>query len=291
MENQIMSTISLEKAQTFIWNNARLLERQLFSFLFNDGSRQNVLRALVAYQNSDGGFGNALEPDKRTPSSQPIDQEFSLRILDDIGFDEEVAGQICDFLSTITTAEGGVPFVLPTVSDAPRAPWWNTEDNPPASINPTASIAGLLNKHKVQHPWLDQATEFCWQKIEALLSASDNDLLSIILFLENAPDKDRATREFEPIGEIIKKQVALDPLAEGYVHKPLDWAPSPTSLCSGLFDASLMAPHLEALAAKQQPDGGWPISWPAISPASLLEYRGVVTIKALKTLEAYDYLV
>ncbi len=284
-----MSTTRLEKAQSFIWNNARLLERQYFSFLFDDGSRQNVLRALVAYQNSDGGFGNALEPDKRTPSSQPIDQEFALRILDDIGFDQGLAGDICEYLETITTDRGGVPFVLPTVSDAPRAPWWNSEANPPASINPTASIAGLLHKHKFEHPWLVQATEFCWQKIEALLSASDNDLLCIVLFLENAPDKERAAREFEPIGEIIKQQVALDPMAEGYVHKPLDWAPNPDSLCSGLFVGSLIEPHLEALAARQQTDGGWPVSWPATSPASLLEFRSVVTIQALKTLKAYEY--
>jgi hypothetical protein len=67
-----MSTSILESAETFIWNNARLLERHLFAFLFKEGSRQNVIAAVSAYQNEDGGFGNALEPDKRTPSSQPL---------------------------------------------------------------------------------------------------------------------------------------------------------------------------------------------------------------------------
>src|SRR4030095_1696105 len=104
-----MSTGILESAETFIWNNARLLERHLFSFLFKGGAGQNIIAALSAYQNEDGGFGNALEPDKRTPSSQPIDQEFALRILDEVGFDVELAGKICDFLMSITTNEGGVP--------------------------------------------------------------------------------------------------------------------------------------------------------------------------------------
>lgn len=281
---------AIEKAQTFLWNNARLLERHLFSFLFQNGSRQNVLTALQAYQNLDGGFGNALEPDKRSSSSQPIDQEFALRLLDDIGFDASLASQICNFLMTITTIEGGVPFVLPTVRDAPRAEWWNTEDYPPASINPTSSIAGLLHKVHFQHPWLERATEFSWQKIEVLQNATDHDLLFVVLFLEHVPDRDRANREFKRIQEQIKKHIALDPQASGYVQKPLTWAPTPTSLCRPLFEDSLIALHLERLAAEQQPDGGWPISWPAISPASELEARGVVTIQAIKTLKAYDYL-
>ena len=284
-----MSSTVIEKAQTFIWNNARLLERQLFAFLFQNGARQNVLTALNAYQNPDGGFGNALEPDKRTATSQPIDQEFALRILDDIGFDDSLARQICEFLMMITTVEGGVPFVLPTVRDAPRAEWWDTEDHPSASINPTASIAGLLHKHRFQHPWLKQATEFCWQKIEGLQNASDHDLLCVVLFLEHVPDRDRANREFKCIEEQIKKQVALDPQASGYVQKPLIWAPTPGSLCRDLFEDSLIDLHLEMLAAQQQADGGWSISWPAISPASELEARSVVTIHALKTLKAYDY--
>ncbi len=48
--------------------------------------------------------------------------------------------------------------------------------------------------------------------------------------------------------------------------------------------------HLEALARKQQEHGGWPITWNAISPACELEYRGVVTIRALQTLKGYGYL-
>ena len=55
------------RAEKFIYNNARLLERQLFAFHFKGGSREQVLTALSAYQNADGGFGHALEPDIRCP--------------------------------------------------------------------------------------------------------------------------------------------------------------------------------------------------------------------------------
>jgi hypothetical protein len=283
----------LESAQTFILGNARLLERHLFEFLFQNGKRDQVLAALLAYQNEDGGFGNALEPDKRTASSQPIDQEFGLHVLDDVSFDGAVALRVCDFLQTITTPEGGVPFVFSTVRDAPHAPWWNTEEeNPPASINPTASIAGLLHKNNIHHPWLDQATSYCWQQIENLQFTFGHDFLCAMQFLEHVPDRARAERAFERLSVQLleSNQVAYDPQASGYVYMPLFFAPSPQSLCRRIFDAATIQAHLEALAQKQQQDGGWPISWPPVTPACELEYRGVVTINALKTLKAYGYL-
>jgi hypothetical protein len=282
----------LEAAQTFILSNARLLERHLFGSLFQDGDRQKVLTALLAYQNEEGGFGNALEPDKRTSTSQPIDQEFALHILDDIGFEPSIALQICAFLETITR-DGGVSFVLPTVRDAPRAEWWNTEtDNPPASINPTASIAALLHKYNFRHSWLDRATKFCWEQIESAPNVGGNDLLCVLLFLEHVPDRARAERTFDQISRqlLAGEYITYDPQASGYVFMPLDFAPSPHSLCRRLFDEATIRTHLDALARRQQVDGGWPISWTAVSPACELEYRGIVTIRALQTLYAYDYL-
>lgn len=283
----------LESARTFILNNARVLERHLFAFHFQQGDPDRVRSALLAYQNADGGFGNALEPDKRTANSQPIDQEIALHVLDDIGFDTRVAVQICDFLERITTAEGGVPFVLPTVRDAPRAEWWNTDlEEPPASINPTASIAGLLHKHGVGHPWLQRATDYCWQHIEHLQISDGHDFLCIQLFLEYVADRERAERAFERISAqlLAGGHITYDPYASGYVFMPLTYAPSPQTMAHRLFDTTTIEKHLVALADKQQTDGGWPITWPAVSPACELEYRGIVTLNALKTLQAYDYM-
>lgn len=279
----------LESAQTFIVSNARLLERRRYDYLFGKGDRRQVLAALLGYQNSDGGFGNALEPDKRTGTSQPIDQELALRVLDEIGGEREVAWRICDFLATITTAEGGVPFVLPTVRDAPRAEWWNTErDDPPATINPTASIAGLLYKQRVEHPWLERATAFCWRQIEEG-ELDGHDFFCALLFLEHAPDRRRAEQAFERVGRQLLDSGAItfDPAAEGYVFMPLDFAPAPISLARRLFDDATIEKHLDALERRQQPDGGWPIAWPPVSPGCELEYRGIVTVNALKTLQAY----
>ena len=83
-----------QQAEEFIWCNARLLERRLFDFYFKSGSAQAVLAALCAYQNEDGGFGNALEPDIRCPESQPVPTQHALEILDVVGFDAAVGQRI-----------------------------------------------------------------------------------------------------------------------------------------------------------------------------------------------------
>src|SRR5262249_1264742 len=132
------------RAEEFIWKNARLLDRRLFEFRFRGRSGDAVWAALQAYQNEDGGFGNALEPDLRSPDSQPVPVQHALEIMDLLGMSEERAGRACEYLVTITTEEGGVPFVLPSAHAYPRAPWWNSDDPPIASLNPTAAIAGLL---------------------------------------------------------------------------------------------------------------------------------------------------
>ena len=51
-----MKAYDFDRAQDFLWRNARLLERQLFIHLFKNGPREAVLTALKAYQNPDGGF-------------------------------------------------------------------------------------------------------------------------------------------------------------------------------------------------------------------------------------------
>lgn len=285
-----MASDRLDRAAAFIWSNARLLDRHLFAHLFEGGPREPVLAALRPYQNPDGGFGNALEPDIRTPHSQPVPVEMALRALDAVGGDEAMALRACDYLETITTPEGGVPFSLPSLNAHPHAPWWTAPDNPPAAINPTAALVGLLRKQGVRHPWVDRAEAFCWRAIAASDTREFHDLVPVVSFLEHAPDRARADAELKRIAARIVEPgvVELRTDAEGYVHGPLDWAPLATSFCRTLFGDDALAAHLAALASRQQPDGGWGISWEPISAGVETEWRGSVTVGALRTLASYE---
>lgn len=280
------------RAETFIWNNARLLERQLFAYHFRGGSREAVLATLRAYQNEDGGFGQALEPDIRCPDSQPVPVQHALEIMDAVGADVAMVQRACAFLATITTAEGGVPFVLPTVRAYPHAPWWNTDDNPAASLNPTAAIVGLLYTLGIDHPWLKRATAYCWARIAGLHPSEMHEMGVAITFLRSVPERQRAERELERLGqELLASGLVAGVNATDYVRKPLDWAPTPDHPLRILFDEATIQANLDVLAAGQQADGGWTITWSPISPGCELEWRGWVTLSALLTLQANGRLM
>ena len=285
-------SIDFDRARDFVLRHARLIDRHRFAFRFESAPVDAVVSALRPYQNTDGGFGHALEPDLRCAASQPVPAEHALRILDEVDeFDPEIVLRCCDWLSTVATAEGGVPFVLGSAEEGPHAPWWKATGD--ADLNPTAGIVGLLHKHAMKHPWVTVATAYCWRRLEggALDKVSPDDALCILQFLEWTPERERAAAAFDELGEIVRsKLVANDPQETGYVKMPFQFAPHPRRMACQLFDAGIMRSHLDTLAARQQDDGGWPITWEPPSVAARSEWRAYVTIESLDVLDNYGRL-
>jgi hypothetical protein len=248
-----------------------------------------VRDAVAAYRNGDGGFGHALEPDCRAPGSQPAAAEMALRILDEAdAWDEGLVRGACGWLTAVAPAEGGAAFVEPTLSGWPHAPWWVPEEGHPASLIATGMIAGTLHARGVSHPWLDGATEVMWNRIGTLTETSGYEMFGVLRFLQHVPDRDRAREAFVRVGPLLIEQnlVALDPEASGEVHGVLDFAPEPDSLARSLFDDVTVKAHLDHLAQAQRDDGGWTFNWPAWSPAAELDWRGFLTVDALRVLRA-----
>lgn len=61
-----------QKARGFIYRNARPVDLARWRYHFEGGAREEVLTALAAFQNEDGGFGHGLEADSLNPNSCPI---------------------------------------------------------------------------------------------------------------------------------------------------------------------------------------------------------------------------
>jgi hypothetical protein len=283
-------SVDFAAAEQFILREARLLERRLFAWRFRGGQAGWVTEAVEAYANDDGGYGNALEPDLRGPSSQPVPLERALEIHDEVQFFARIASRACDWLSPVSNADGGVPFVLASVDEGPHAPWWESDGE--SDVNPTAGIAGILHKRGFQPaPWVQRATEYCFTALGELDHVGPDDAISVLAFLEHVPDRERADEVFARLRDrILNELVALDPAVEGYVKTPLEFAPHPDRLARRFFDDATIEAHLDALEAKQQDDGGWPITWEPPSVAAVSEWRGVWTYKALSVLRNYGRL-
>ena len=102
----------LDNAEQFLAAQGRILDRRRFERLFRGGDAAPVRDAVAAYRNADGGFGHGLEPDGRTPGTQPAATEQALRILDQAdAWDEELARGACDQLQAAAPPEGGALFV------------------------------------------------------------------------------------------------------------------------------------------------------------------------------------
>ncbi|MGP3918352.1 hypothetical protein [Nonomuraea sp. 10N515B] len=279
----------LDRAERYLHLHGRLIDRLRFEALFRDGSRERALDVLRGYQNPDGGFGHALEPDLRGAGSQPEPVEVAFWILDELAaFDSPMAPAACDYLAGVTAADGGVPFVLPSVRDTLRAPWWQTDDDPPGNLIPTASIAGLLHKHGITHPWLATATDFCWSRIAAVQDTSPYEARAIVTFLNLVPERDRAEAEFARLREAILATVALDPDTPGEVHFPLDFAPEPLRL--PLFTQDVLDAHLDAFMDPRFDDDKWGLNWLIWTPVVEHEWGGYLAVQRLKTLRAYGRL-
>ncbi|MEO3875051.1 hypothetical protein ABGB18_40210 [Nonomuraea sp. B12E4] len=279
----------LDRAATYLDLHGRLIDRLRFEALFGHGSRERVLDVLRCYQNADGGFGNALEPDLRGAGSQPEPVEVAFWILDELdAFDSPMVTAACDYLAGVTAKDGGVPFVLPSVRGTPHAPWWETDDDPPGNLIPTASIAGLLHKHGVTHPWLATATDFCWSRIAEVEETTPYQARAMVTFLNLVPDRARAEAEFARLREALLATVAFDPDEPGDAHFPLDFAPAPLRL--PMFPQDVLDTHLDALIAAQAPEGGWNGNWLMWTPLVEHEWGGYVTVQRLRTLRAYGRL-
>jgi len=284
-----VTTPDVDAAARFLAGNARVLDRRRFERLFLDGDPRPVRDALAAFRNADGGFGHALEPDGRTPASQPAAVAMALRTLDEAdAWDEELVAGACEWLAASAPEEGGASFVEPTVEAWPHAPWWAPEDGRPASLTTTGPIAATLHARRVEHRWLDGATDLLWRRIDELEDPGPYDFRGVLTFLDHVPDRARAEHAFERIGRLLfdRELVALDPGAEGEVHTPLDFAPDPDSIARSLFDEATIEAHLDHVAGSQAVDGGWAFNWLAWSPVAASEWRGSRTVDALRTLRA-----
>jgi hypothetical protein len=266
-----------------------LLERRLFEVRFANASPASVAAVVLAYRNPDGGLGHSLEPDLRCPDSQPLFVEVGLTALCDARcHDQELALSVCPFLESVSDERGLVPMILETALRSPHAPHMSRSSLAP-DLNPTVGICGLLHYQGIRHPWLSRATETCCAMLTADPPLEAHTLLGASRLADHLPDRALARRLSDAIASALPRASFYLPEAptQGYGLTPLHFAPDPSSVWRALFSEAQIDGHLRELMDRQQPDGGWLITWEAPGPAATLEWRGRWTLDAVCRLAAY----
>ena len=140
--------MDINKARTFIYQNARPLDLARWQYLFENGSQTSVLSALATYQNKDGGFGHALEADCWNPDSSPVQTWAATEIIREIKLKEKGHPIIQGILRYLTETKDfdGHNWLntVPSNDDHPHAQWWNYAPPQEINYNPTASLIGFI---------------------------------------------------------------------------------------------------------------------------------------------------
>lgn len=142
-----MSTESVHTVHRWMLRSARPVDLARWRFHFEGGSVRQVLEALSAYQNPDGGFAYALEADCWNPCSSPIQTWCATEILREIGVtehDNTVISGILRYLDSGSDFDGEKwACEVASNNDAPHAFWWDWQEGRPCDYNPTATLAGF----------------------------------------------------------------------------------------------------------------------------------------------------
>ncbi|MEW2355893.1 hypothetical protein [Spirillospora sp. NPDC029432] len=278
-------SIDLSAAAGFMATHARVLDRRRFQHLMGETDDAAVLAALDAYRNPDGGYGWGLEPDLRSPESQPGAALHAFEVFADVPGPH--ARALCDWLDSVTLPDGGLPFALPLTVPAGTAPWWAGADPKSSTLQITAISAASahLVPDVAGHPWLDRATRYCLDAIEALDERPPAYILAFaVRFLD-------AVHDVRPEAPGLLRRLAGYVPADGRIAveggkadeflRPLDLAPLPGRPARALFADDVIAADLDRVASSQQEDGGWTVDYAKISPAGVLDWRGHATVSAI----------
>ncbi len=289
-------------AAAFIRANGRELEQRLFDFHFNDGSAEAVLAALAAYQNEDGGFGNALEPDFRLPASSPMATSVALQVMGavDAAADHPMVQRTVQYLLATYNKEAGYwPKTFTDVNDYPHAPWWHVYDEGVPSAeewpNPTIELTGYLYRYDalVSDEMMARVTEQAQHNLKH--GATIEDRYGLLCWLRAIPELPNLLRH-QAEAKIRQTYIGWYPFDPDKLHELnlLAFAPAPDAIL-GLMYASELRPQLDALVESQEEDGGWSPGWAwgqyeDVWPVAKKEWRGRITLDNLLVLQAWNHI-
>ena len=269
----LMNSEQLERSKRFIFQYGRLLERKLFEYFFEDGTRQACVRALRAYQNEDGGFGNGLEEDLLCPDSTAIGAETAMYVLEMLGTQcGEMVERLARWVTTNQSEQGTIPHPPKGLFDYPFQPWWRNPDDDRVLV-----IAALMKKWGLEHGTFFQRARRYY--LTTTLPAADYfygypHLAYLQYNAESDADRARLATMIERLPLLLEAHGDHYPLFSRYWFYAADQV-----------DREVLAEQAQRFVAGIQEDGGVVTPYP-----DLPWWRPVFTLDGLMLLKRQGFL-
>jgi hypothetical protein len=301
-----LNASQFDQARNFLLSEARRLEMRLFEFHFdqNSSSQGKVFKELKNYQNPDGGFGRALEPDVRMGASSVVATKFALQILIDVGASMQerlVQDGIAYLLQAYDRSKGVWPLVSNELMDAPHAPWWDAagleKEFGSYLANPKAGILRCLLEYSNLAPdeLIEDVTRSVMAHLDTLpIQMNFFDAVSYLLLLQadalNEVHRTKLRAKLKKTGKVL---VSSDPETwSDFAIKPLWLSPSPNAPLALVLDSEIKK-NLDYEIDHQNRDGSWSPTWswgysfPGAWQLAQQEWKGILTLATLRSLRDF----
>ncbi|MDD3243479.1 MAG: hypothetical protein PHD32_07140 [Eubacteriales bacterium] len=264
-----------EQVRTWVHRNARELELAQWNYFFEGGAREAVVTALARYQNADGGFGNAVEPDNWTQVSMPYSTSYAIKLLTEAGCTDQnhpVWRGIWRYLASgASTQAYGWMFAVPETGDAPHAPWWeyNEAQDAAESVGLTAELcACVLRYGEVGSPLYAKALQWSRELLQKMMQADSNGEMGVggyIILLQTIREKQVPGFDVDALqtrlSELVEKGIEHDEKKwSTYCPRPTNYVRDPQSVYYAQNQAVTDA-GLDYLIDTRHEHGVWDITW------------------------------
>lgn len=255
----------MDMTVAFIKRNSRPLDYLLWEHGQGHARRDQVLEALSAYQNEDGGFAWGIEPDNFSRRSTPMGTWKATTILRQIDcFDRAVplVARAVDYLNTTRRPDGYWNATDPATNEFPHAEWW--EDTGPADrvwgINPTAAVLGYLLQAGLD------VTRDVDELVARYLDGREPTMTELPCALTLHDDMRSAAMDV-PARFTDRLASDIDAMLERDPARWTDYVVRPSTLFNGQHAdfaepyADLIAEEKRYLKRTMNPDGSWEPNW------------------------------
>ena len=269
---------TFDRARAYLYRHARPVDMARFRYHFENGSREDVLTALSAYQNADGGFGHAMEPDGWNPHSAPGQTCTAISILHEIGFCDRTHPVIQGVLRYLASGHGftGTHWesTIDSNNDYPCAPWWKTNSTSTSHhpYNMTVALAGFIVRFADQESALyATGCRIVREAADYLLSPeADCDMHVLCCYQEMIAYCEEANETaLCDLAALRKKMLSMmeNTICKDVKQWPHIYTATPSTFLRSrthpLYrQVNDLADHeVHSLIASQEEDGSWPITW------------------------------
>lgn len=267
-----MKKVNLNHIASWIHRNARELEIAIWKHHFENGNKEDVVNALMYYQNEDGGFGNAVDPDNWNVNSLPMATLFTINILKDIEFydmQHPIYLGIKKYIDTELNFPDECAFTVPTNIDYPHASYYNHDEN----YNRTESTGVILGfssfiiEHYGDSKIYSETLELVPKMMEHLYSDNLGDMgpTGYISLINSMKHKQIQGYDYEKLDlrlkELVNNSIQRNPEQWPYYgYRPSDYIKSKDSIFYE-DNKDIVNVELDFLQDTLPENDVWPISW------------------------------